>query len=148
METSHKRQQRVLEHEHHHRRERAHAAEQDQWRAVEQRGNNQDRAENIDHDLQDLDESRDGPAARFRPALVNHVPCLQHRYQRQRDHQDHPGIGHVVRDVDDRIGQVGHQPNTGINNDRRHNLREPPERVVLDQRIIPVRARVLHQLPH
>ncbi len=125
LHTGDQRQQGVLEDQHQHGGHGAQAGEQDQRRAVDQCGDDENGGDRVQPDLDYLQVALDRVDARIRAPLVEHVDDVQHAAERQRDGQYDEAATHVAHHRDRGFGQAGHRMHAGGEHQRRHDVRQP-----------------------
>ena len=125
LHTRHQRQQRVLEHQQQHRHHRAQARQQDQRRAVHQRGQDQHCRHCVDDDFQQLQIPLDRLAVGVGAALVHLVGQVQRLANGQRQRQDDERAADVAHHQHHLFRQVRHHPHTQPQHQRRYDIGQP-----------------------
>ncbi|MNS96947.1 hypothetical protein D3C72_1312650 [compost metagenome] len=144
LRAGHQRQQRVLEHQQQHRRQRAQARNHPQRRAVDQDGQHQHGAHRRQNQLADLDIALDGARLRPRGGGIGVLPGTQHAGERH-EHAD-PGA-RVGQPPDNADGffRVRHQVDAHRHHGERHRVPQVLVRPAALQRLVPVTPPAQHQ---
>ncbi|MNQ81044.1 hypothetical protein D3C85_960480 [compost metagenome] len=144
LRAGHQRQQRVLEHQQQHRRQRAQARNHPQRRAVDQDGQHQHGAHRRQNQLADLDIALDGARLRPRGGGIGVLPGAQHAGERH----EHADPGACMGEPADNAGglfRVGHQADAHGHHGERHRVPKVLIRPAALQRLVPVAPPAQHQ---
>src|SRR5690606_31006068 len=120
--TGHQRQQGVLEDQHQHRGHGAEAGQQDQRRAVDQGGDDEDGGDGVEHDLHHLQIALDRMQAGIRASLVEQIDDVQYRRQGQGDGQYDEAAADVLHHGHGRFRQARYGFHAGGEHQRRNDV--------------------------
>ena len=147
----HKRQNRVFEHQHQHRRHGPQAREQQQGRAVQHRGHDQQQGHNAHGQLAQLHIAFDGARLRGTRAVVVVVRVVQgieQRHHRPRQVVGGKGCGQVVQQVGQRGLQVRHAIHRLLHDDGGHHLGHTAQHRIVQRNVPPAAAPLLTPTAH
>ncbi|CPJ25297.1 Uncharacterised protein [Bordetella pertussis] len=142
----HQRQQRVLEHQQQHRRQRAQAGDHPQRRAVQQDGEHQHRPHRAQDQLADLDIALDRARLRPRGGRIGILPGAEHAAEGHEHADPGPGVRQPAHDGDRALG-MRHQFYAHGDHRERHRVPEVLVGAAAAQGAVPVLAAAQHQQP-
>src|SRR5690606_31382323 len=132
--------------QHQHRGHGTQTGEQDQRRAVDQGGNDQDGGDGVDGDLHHLQIALDGPARGGGTPLVDVVDDIQHRAQGQGQGEDDETGADVLGDRDRGLGQPRHGLHAAGDDQRRHHVGQAADQAeILEGAGLEQRVEATHQ---
>ncbi|MOA09661.1 hypothetical protein D3C78_1295110 [compost metagenome] len=131
----------MLEDQQQHRGHRTEAGEQDQRRAVDQRGDHQDGGERVDRDFHHLQVALDRPEVGVRALLVEAIGLLERAADGQGDGQHDEGAADVLHHGHRCLGQAGDQRHPAGEDQRRHYVGQAADDALLVADDVPAQRR-------